>query len=34
MTPSKNIEAAGFSSDTSPRTETGDNEELDQAEDN
>jgi hypothetical protein len=30
-TPSKNIEAAGFGSDTSPRTETGDNEELDQA---
>jgi hypothetical protein len=33
-TPSKNIEAAGFSSDTSQRTETGDNEELDQADDN
>jgi hypothetical protein len=32
--PSENIEAAGFGSDTSPRTETGDNDELDQAEDN
>ncbi len=32
--PSKNIEAAGFGSDTSPRTDTGDNDELDQAEDN
>jgi hypothetical protein len=32
--PSKNIEAAGFGSDTSPRTNTGDNDELDQAEDN
>ncbi len=30
--PSKTIEAAGFGSDTSPRTEMGDNEELDQAE--
>jgi hypothetical protein len=33
-TPSENIEAAGFGSDTSPRTETGDNDELSQAEDN
>ncbi len=33
-TPPENIEAAGFGSDTSPRTETGDNDELDQAEDN
>jgi hypothetical protein len=33
-TPSENIEAAGFGSDTSPRNETGDNDELDQAEDN
>ncbi len=32
--PSKNIEAAGFGSDTSPRTDTGDNDELDQTEDN
>ncbi len=32
--PPKDIEAAGFGSDTSPRTETGDNDELDQAEDN
>ena len=32
--PSKNIEAAGFGSDTSPRTDTGDNDELDQAEGN
>ena len=32
--PSENIEAAGFGSDTSPRTETGDDEELGQAEDN
>ncbi len=32
--PSENIEAAGFCSDTSPRTNTGDNDELDQAEDN
>ncbi len=32
--PSKNIEAAGFGSDTSPRMDTGDNDELDQAEDN
>jgi hypothetical protein len=32
--PSENIEAAGFGSDTSPRTETGDNDEPDQAEDN
>jgi hypothetical protein len=32
--PSKDIEAAGFGSDTLPRTETGDNDELDQAEDN
>jgi hypothetical protein len=33
MTPSENNEAAGFGSDTSPRTDTGDNDELDQAED-
>jgi hypothetical protein len=32
--PSKNIEAAGFGSDTSPRMDTGDNDELGQAEDN
>jgi hypothetical protein len=32
--PPKDIEAAGFGSDTSPRPETGDNDELDQAEDN
>ncbi len=32
--PSEKIEAAGFGSDTSPRTDTGDNDELDQAEDN
>jgi hypothetical protein len=32
--PSKSIEAAGFGSDTSPRSETGDNDELDQVEDN
>ena len=32
--PSKNIEAASFSSDTSPRTDTGDNDELGQAEGN
>ncbi len=32
-TPSENNEAAGFGSDTSPRTDTGDNDELDQAED-
>jgi hypothetical protein len=32
--PPEDIEAAGFGSDTSPRTETGDNDELDQAEDN
>ncbi len=32
--PSDNIEAAGFGSDTSPRTDTGDNDELDQAEAN
>jgi hypothetical protein len=33
-TSSENSEAAGFGSDTSPRNETGDNDELDQAEDN
>jgi hypothetical protein len=33
-TPSESSEAAGFGSDTSPRTETGDNDELGQAEDN
>jgi hypothetical protein len=33
-TPSENSEAAGFGSDTSPRKDTGDNDELDQAEDN
>jgi hypothetical protein len=33
-TPSENSEAAGFSSNTSPRNETGDNDELDQAEEN
>jgi len=32
--PSTNIEAASFSSDTSPRTDTGDNDELGQAEGN
>ncbi len=32
--PSKITEAAGFGSDTSPRTDTGDNDELDQAEGN
>jgi hypothetical protein len=32
--PSETIEAAGFGSDTSLRTDTGDNDELDQAEDN
>ncbi len=32
--PSENIEVAGFGSDTMPRTDTGDNDELDQAEDN
>ncbi len=32
--PPEDIEAAGFGSDTSPRTETGDNDELDQAGDN
>ncbi len=32
--PSDNIEAAGFGSDTSPRTDTGDNDELDQDEAN
>jgi hypothetical protein len=32
-TSSENSEAAGFGSDTSPRNETGDNDELDQAED-
>ena len=32
--PSENNEAAGFGSDTSPRTDTGDNDELDQAEGN
>jgi hypothetical protein len=32
--PSKNSEAAGFGSDTSPRMDTGDNDELGQAEDN
>jgi hypothetical protein len=29
--PPKNTEAAGFGSDTSPRTESGDNDELDRA---
>jgi hypothetical protein len=33
-TSSENSEAAGFGSDTSPRNETGDNDELDQAENN
>jgi hypothetical protein len=33
-TPSENSEAAGFGSDTSRRNETGDNDELDRAEDN
>ncbi len=33
-TPSESSEAAGFGSDTSPRTEMGDNDELGQAEDN
>ncbi len=33
-TSSENSEAAGFGSDTSPRNETGGNDELDQAEDN
>jgi hypothetical protein len=33
-TPSESSEAAGFGSDTSPRKETGDNDELGQAEDN
>ncbi len=33
-TSSENSEAAGFGSDTSPRNETGDNDELDEAEDN
>ncbi len=33
-TPSESSEAAGFGSDTSPRTETGDNDELGQAEGN
>ncbi len=32
--PSENNEAAGFGSDISPRTDTGDNDELDQAEGN
>jgi hypothetical protein len=32
--PSEKNEAAGFGSDTSPRTDTGDNDELDQAEGN
>jgi hypothetical protein len=32
--PSTNIEAASFSSETSPRTDTGDNDELGQAEGN
>jgi hypothetical protein len=33
-TPSETTEAAGFGSDTSTRTDTGDSDELDQAEDN
>jgi hypothetical protein len=33
-TSSENSEAASSGSDTSPRSETGDNDELDQAEDN
>ena len=32
--PPKNTEAAGFGSDTSPRTESGDNDELSRAEPN
>ncbi len=32
--PSKNSEVAGFGSDTLPRMDTGDNDELGQAEDN